>query len=287
MTDDEKEKHHQEYLMLLALFLSFMKNIGNDASRQEALYALAELRAELAIKHAVKGFGMTIGEALLLLKNYDDNSLTKEDKDKRDRLVAAIDNLIDFSVCQEYQVTQKAVKKYDADDNSDEIDFDDSESAQEYIDLCALYNETYAAVENADIEYAMVIANKWIHIAENEYLTYWTMNDTKVRPWHLELQGYTGRASEYPAWMIPPIEWHCRCFLITSSGDSVIGKSNDIRKVNGKIPKKPAQIDGVFSESVAKCGRIFSSSHPYFQVKDSDKEMLESFVSTIKAKYYG
>ena len=88
--------------------------------------------------------------------------------------------------------------------------------------------------------------------------------------------------------MIPPIEWNCRCFLISSdSADEVWNKASNLRKVMDKAPKKPKQIDGVFSESVAKCGRIFSSSHSYFSVKAEDKEFLQSCVERIKSKYYG
>lgn len=297
MNDEENDRHESEYQELLALFIAFLKNINSD-TRDEALFALAELRADLAIRYALDGFGMDIDEALQLLKNLSDDNLTKQDRDKRDRIIAAVNNLIEFAVCEEYQLAERATQMYDErkqialpDEDGDEeeeydIDWNNPDEVAEYYDLCALYNDTYAAVENGDIQYAMAIAYKWIQLAEEQYLTYWTMEDNKVRPWHLALQGYTAKRDDFPAWMIPPIEWNCRCFLITATGEEIMGKSGDIRRVVGKVPQKPSQISDVFCESVAKCGRIFSDAHPYFQVKESDKEMLGEFVNRIKSKYY-
>lgn len=289
MSDDEQARHDKEYNELLALFINFLKNIHSD-TREEVLYALMELRADLAISHAFRGFDIDADEALMLLKNLDDNNLTQEDKDKRDRIVAAVDNLIEFAVCEEYQVAKRADGVYQSnldEDENYEIDFNNPDDIDDYTAICALFNDTYASVENADIEYAMSVAYKWIHIAANDYLTYWTMNDNKVRPWHLALQGYTAKRDEFPAWMIPPIEWHCRCYLISSSGEEATAKLSDIKKVYGKVPTKPSQIDGVFSESVAKCGRIFSKSHSYFIVDNGDKDFLAECVTNIKSKYHG
>lgn len=289
MSDENKAQHDSEYQELLALFVNFLKNIHSD-SRDEILYALMELRADLAISHAFRGFNIDEEEALMLLKNLDDNNLTQEDKDKRDRIVAAVNNLIEFAVCEEYQVSQKADELYQShldEDGEYDIDFNNPDEVDDYMAICALYNDTYAVIENADIEYAMTIAYKWIHTLATEYLTYWTMNDNKVRPWHLALQGYTAKRDDFPSWMIPPIEWNCRCFLISASGEEVIGKASELRKVSAKVPQKPSQVDDTFSESVAKCGRIFGKSHSYFQVKQKDKPFLQDCVMNIKSKYYG
>lgn len=289
MSDDEKAQHKKEYAQLYELFVNFLKNINSD-NRDEVLYALMELRADLAISHAFRGFNIDEDEALLLLKNFDDNNLTQQDKDKRDRIVAAVNNLIEFAVCEEYQVAKQAEQIRDTHVDFDEdydIDFNDPADMADYDAICSLYNDNYASVENADIEYAMGIAYKWIQFGSSEYLTYWTMNDNRVRPWHLALQGYTEKRDDFPAWMIPPIEWHCRCFLMNADGDEVIGKGSELKKVYGKVPVKPSQIDDVFSESVAKCGRIFGKSHSYFQVAAKDKNTLQEYVAKIKEKYYG
>lgn len=280
MTDEEKLQHESEYKELLALFIALLKNLHSD-TREEALYALAELRAELAIHHAFRGLNLDVDEALMLLKNMDDKNLTQHDKDLRDRIVAAVDNLIDFAVCEEYQLYQEVLEMCD----DDEIDFN-SEEYEELEALCEKYNSTYAAIENSDIRYALAVAARWISMNGTDYVVYWTQNDTKVRPWHMELHGYSAHRDEFPSWMIPPIEWNCRCYLEPLD---VRAQNIDIKKVMGAAKKiqKPKQLSDVFSESVATCGRIFGPSHPYFQVKEEDKEMLKGFVSHIRERYYG
>lgn len=282
MSDEERTQHESEYKALLAIFINMLKNLNSD-TREEALYALAELRAELAINHAFKGLDLDVEEALQILKNKDDNSLTQYEKELRKRIIAAVDNLIDFAVCEEYQLYQEVIDGYD----DSEIDFN-SDEYEELEALCEKYNDTYAAIENSDIEYALMVAARWLGMGSNDYLVYWTQNDAKVRPWHMELQGYAAPRDEFPSWMIPPIEWNCRCFLeVLEVG--AMGKNDALKRVKGSASsiKKPSQLSDVFSESVATCGRIFGPSHSYFNVKPDDKEMLQGFVSRIKKQYYG
>lgn len=283
MTDNEKEEHEKEYKALLALFIALLKKLDDDVSREEALEELATLRAQLAISHAFKGMKIDNDRAIQLLKNLDDNNLTKYDIEKRDRLVAIVENLSDFGVAEEYQLMKKVMKLQESGYG---IDFNDEETMAEYYELCERYNDTYAAVENQDIEFAAGIALWWIGVAENTWLTYMTQNDDRVRPWHFALQGFTARKLDFPEWMIPPIEWRCRCFLESSDG-GVYAKGNDLHKVVAKVPKKPKELDGVFDESLAKCGRIFGKKHPYFQVDKADSEMLKKISKKIKKLYYG
>lgn len=257
------------------------------------MFDLARLRTQLAITHAFDGFNIEQDMALTLIRNLKDDNLTELDKETRKRLVAAIDNLIEFSVCEEYHLMQdiySEVPDFDFDDEiydfpDDEEDYDEDD--ERLIGLCLKYNKIWAGVENMDIEYAMGIAYAWIHYARTQYLTYMTQNDDRVRPWHYALQGFTAKRDEFPAWMIPPIEWGCRCFLEDHEGNSVENSSpvHDVKAL--KIPKKPKQLDDVFSESVATCGRIFGKSHKYFQVGDKDKPILKEFVERIKSEYYG
>lgn len=285
MTDDEKADNDKEYEELLALFLALLRRLRDGMSREEALEELAELRADLAINHLFRGLDLDVDEALQLLQSKNDNNLTQFDKDLRDRVIAGVINLIDFAVCEEYQVMTD-VEDYLEDNDMDEedIDFNDEEMMEELEGICHLYNGVYALVENSDIEYAAGMALGWIHYESNQYLTYMTQNDDRVRPWHYALQGFTERKEDFPDWMIPPIEWGCRCFLETASGE-IYAKSNDLRKVKDKVPEKPPQIDETFSESLCTCGRIFGKSHSYFNVKESDADMLKTIVEKIRKKY--
>lgn len=268
-----------------------MKSLSDKDNKKQALYDLAKLRAQLAITHAFDGFDIETSEALDLLKSSDDDLLTELDKEKRARLVAAVNNLIEFAVCEEYQLTSEiysTIPDFDFDTEIFNPDDEENEDDRELlIALCRKYNLTYATVENDDIEYAMAIALAWIKYSKDSLLMYMTQNDDRVRPWHYALQGYTAPKDDFPSWMIPPIEWGCRCFLVDTEGDSIINKGNfkDIKDMTA--PKKPSQLNNVFSESVAKCGRIFGKSHHYFQVGEDDKEVLNEFVEQIKAEYYG
>lgn len=255
------------------------------------------LRAQYAIGHALDGFRMEFDEAIQLLKNTADNTLTKTDIEKRDRLVAMVNNLSEFAVCEEYQM-YKEVLKHNPDIYDEELDWNDDEVMSPYYDICDQYNDTYAAVENSDIEYSMSIAYNWLYCSPSTYLTYMTQNDDRVRPWHYALQGFTARRDDFPSWMIPPIEWGCRCFLLSEGGEIIAG-SDKVKKVRAaklgtlnvrasfEVPEKPKELDNVFAGSVAKCGRIFGKSHPYFKVARADKDKLKEYVEDIRKQYYG
>lgn len=272
----------------------------------ESLYALSELRAEYLIIHAFEGFGVDVEEAIQLLKAKNDNTLTQQDRDKIDRLLAAVRNLIEFAVAEEYQlwkIANEIAGDVDVDFNSEEYD--------ELIDECERYNKTYATVENEDAKYAMAMAAWWIGVGRRDYLMYMTQGDDRVRPWHAVLEGFTARRDDFPSWMIPPIEWGCRCYLIDMAGDSVENDGEGLKKVIGGVnpagkaagttetstigkpqssmmtePKKPKELSGVFEESVCKCGRIFGEKHPYFIVDEKDVDMLNEFVELLKGKWY-
>ena len=278
MSEKQKAEHDSEYQSLVALFITLLKSLHSD-DKEEALYALAELRTDIAFQHLVTGLGVDVDTALQLLQNSEDENLTQHDKDLADRLNAGIKNLIDFSVCEEYQLFDEVLEYLD--DN--EIDFNSVEY-DELMDLCEKYNDRYSVIENSDIEYAGIIAALWIKMSANDYLVYWTQNDLKVRPWHMALQGYAAPRDEFPSWMIPPIEYNCRCFLETL--EIPHAKANILNiKGSAKDLVKPKQLSNVYSESLAKCGRIFGPSHNYFNVKEADKEMLNQFVSRLRKKY--
>lgn len=279
MTEEQQAEHDSDYQSLVALFIQLLKSLRNE-NKDEALYALSELRTEIAFKHVVKGLGIEVDNAIQLLKNSEDENLTQQEKDLIDRLTAAILNLIDFSVCEEYQLYDEVldmVGDTDIDFNSDEYD--------ELLAVCKKYNDQYSAIENSDIEYAGIVAAMWMKMSATDYAVYWTQNDTKVRPWHMALQGYAAPRDEFPSWMIPPIEYNCRCFLEILEVPRADAKLSQI-KGSAKDLVKPKQLNSVYSESLAKCGRIFGPTHSYFSVKEKDTEMLMDFVSRLREKYY-
>lgn len=243
--------------------------------RWELLEAMMELRAEFAINHAIKGFGMDIEKALELIRNKN-NGLSRLEREQRDILVAAIDNLIDFAVAQEFQMSQHLPNDFDY---NDQTDIDECE------DIFWRYNHTYAKIENEDIEYAMQIAVAWSIHTNSTVFTYMTQGDERVRPWHLALEGISHPKSSFPAWLIPPIEHGCRCYLVEESSD-VLNKISDISKVVCQNDEMPDFVNPVFKESVAKGGRIFSEAHSYFTIPKKYKKKLRHISHTIKSKWF-
>lgn len=279
MTEEQEAEHDSDYQSLVALFVQLLKSLHND-DKDEALFALSELRTDIAFKHVAKGLGIEVDNAIQLLRNSEDDNLTQHDKDLIDRLTAGILNLIDFSVCEEYQLYDEVLDVV----GDSEIDFN-SDDYDDLLALCKKYNDQYSAIENSDIEYAGAMAALWMKMSASDYVVYWTQNDAKVRPWHMALQGYAAPRDEFPAWMIPPIEYNCRCFLEILEMPHANAKLSQI-KGSTKDLQKPQQLNGVYSESLAKCGKIFGSSHSYFSVKELDKEMLKGFVSRLREKYH-
>lgn len=236
-------------------------------------------RANIGIKHALDGFGMTFDEAMELIRNAE--SLTDEQREQRDILIAAYDNIIDFAVAEEYQMVSE-FPEIDEEDEDEEL----AEELEEELELIfTKYNKRYANTENMDIEYAMIMAAVISKYSNDTVLMYSTMGDERVRPWHQQFDGFTALKSRFPAWLIPPIEHGCRCFLIEEQLSSMVG---DVRAAIEVTPEPPEWFDPTFKESVALKGRIFSDEHPYFQIDIQHQDRLLEIAQRIKSKFlYG
>ena len=266
---DDEDKKKVEYETLLAVFTRFIESLTNEADSQAILEELMDLRAEFLIQHALSGFDMDYDEALELLRNAD--GLTDEQSARRNIIVAAVDNLIDFAVAEEYQMAMELPSL-----DNDEFDEDD------YEEVFEKYNKRYAEVENSDVEYAMIIAAGLVGVADSTVLTYMTQGDERVRPWHLQYEGFSAPKSQFPAWLIPPIEHQCRGYLVE---DSIMGKLKDVKDAVVKVPTMPDWFNRTFKESVALGGRIFSDEHPYFTIDSRDEASLHDIAKRIKEKY--
>lgn len=276
---NDKDKHEEEYAVLLALFREVIKSIRDNDGQWESLEELMKARADFAVRHAFEGFGISYDDALELLKNADD--LTDEQRVQRDILIAAVDNIVDFAVAEEYHAADE-VSEYD---ELEELE----EDSEEYADLleilfgiCNKYNNRYAYVENMDIEYAMIIAAYLSSMKDDTILTYMTMGDERVRPWHLQYEGYSAPRSQFPSWLIPPIEHQCRCFLVEDTKSTLMADVQAAKK-----PQMPDWFDRTFKESVANGGRIFSDEHSYFQIDKRHVKRLGEISDRIKAIYFG
>ncbi len=273
--DESEDKKKAEYLAIYAIFKKFLENYGDMKDRWDLLEEMMSLRAEFAFSHALEGLGMDFEKALELLRNHNDG-LTQLEKEQRDILMAALDNLVDFAVAEEFQMSENLPS---------DIDLNNDEAVDDCDAIFERYNITYANIENDDIEYALGVAAGWLTYRDNSVLTYMTQGDERVRPWHLALEGISYRKSDFPSWLIPPIEHGCRCFLVEESVD-LLDSADKISQVEGAIEiQKPDFINPVFEESVCKGGRIFGPSHSYFQVPKKHKKRLKAISARIKKKW--
>lgn len=234
------------------------------------------LRAEFAIRHAFNGFSIDWEQALELVRT-EEISLSEEEKKRRDILVAAIDNLVDFAVAEEFQLSEAVHEEMENEEESEEDRHD------MFIAFCEKYNDRYAYVENLDIEYALMIADALVIIPDNVSLMYMTQGDERVRPWHLQFEGFTAPKSRFPAWLIPPIEHQCRCYLVEVDGG--LSGVSDSALASSKSMEIPEWFNPTFKESVALGGRIFSDEHPYFSIPEEKIGWLRGVALKIKEGY--
>ena len=206
---------------------------------------------------------MDFDEALSILRNHN-NFTTERDKQQHEILVAAIDNLIDFAAAEEMKMISELPEEFN------------EECLLDYETICEQYNLTYAEVENEQVLFAAKMAAWWMAVNAESVITYMTQGDERVRPWHLSLEGVSYRKSEFPAELIPPIEWGCRCYLIANGFAAV--------RASLSIDKCRSMVDPVFRESLATGGRIFTDAHRYFDVPLP--EFAQKIVKRIKSKFY-
>ena len=280
LPNGDKDKHEEEAAALLALFKDLIQSVRDEEGEWDSLEELMKARADYAVRHAFEGFGISYDDALKLLEKEED--LTNEERVQRDILVAAVDNLVDFSVAEEYHVADELAEYTEEIEELEE----GSEEYEELMDtlygICNKYNNRYAYVENMDIEYAMIMAAYLSSMKDDTVLMYMTMGDERVRPWHLQYEGFTAPRSQFPAWLIPPIEHQCRCYLVEDTNSSTMSQVQA-----QKEPEMPEWFDKTFKESVANGGRIFSDEHSYFQIDEKHIEKLSEISDRIKSIYLG
>lgn len=217
----------------------------DSAESWEVMEDIITLRASFLIDRVLTGLALDFDKALDLLRDFNDFT-TEQERRQRDILVAAIENLVEFAAGEEMAMMHE-VNELPYESGWDECE-----------EVCEKYNLTYAATENGNVEHAALMAAWWIGIADDSIVTYMTQGDERVRATHLSLEGTSYRKSEFPGELIPPIEWACRCFLM----------SNGLTSVHGALPVETNYrklVNPIFAESLAKGGRIFTEHHTYFK----------------------
>lgn len=259
--DKETEK---EYHILLNLFSDLLDQYDNQTLDLDNFQDIIEKRAMFAFGHCIRRFGVDFDEAIDIIRNHNDIHLPPSEIERRKILLAAIDNLIDFAAAQETQMY---------------MDLEEQEDDSDPIDIFQLYNKSYATTENRDIDYASSIAAWWIGLSEETTLMFMTQGDERVRDSHRALEGLSYSKSSFPEWLIPPIDWRCRCYLV----ESFTRPNNSGFK--GLDEKVITAVNPVFKNSLAKGGLIFGEDHPYFMVDPALLKPMKKITTSIKSKF--
>jgi len=256
------EREEREYFLLYDAFVRLLDCWTDSAARHSALEMLVEMRAGTLIGRLLDGLGLDLEQALEVLKRRDDFP-TQQERERRDILAAGIENMIDFAAAEEYAMSCEL---------PEEVTEDDYELCDAVFER---YNGHRAVQENLDVEYAAAMAAWWMTVGAEQVLTFTTQGDERVRPWHAALEGVSYPKSSFPAELIPPIEYGCRCFLTPEGPGAVAGALELAEGV---------RVDPVFRESLCRAGRIFSAAHPYF--RHTLPQALQQRTEAIKRQFY-
>lgn len=259
----DKTDTQKEYETIREAFRRLIFNWENDAERKDIIGDIITLRCSFLIDRALRGLRIDFGQALNILRNHNDFTSERE-RQQRDILVAAIDNLVDFAAAEEFSLLEELPEEPQAEDMT------------EYESLCERYNLTHASRENDQVLFAASMAAWWLTIDAGTIVTFMTRGDERVRAWHLSLEGLSYRKAEFPPELIPPVEWGCRCFLV----------ADGFASVHGALPARDGfcrHVDPVFRESLATGGRIFSPAHAYFS--RPLPEHVQEIVKRIKERF--
>lgn len=259
----KEDRAKDEYLPVLAAFHRLMDSLEDSAESWRVMEEIILLRTASLYSRVLEGLHMDFDRALGLLRNHNEFT-TLQEKEERDILVAAIDNLVDFAAAQQYTMM------------NDILESSKEEGFEDYEGVCEKYNLMYADTENEQVLYAAGIAGWWINQSSGTLITYMTQGDERVRDTHLALEGLTYPKSDFPSDLIPPIEWGCRCYLLSDGNEASVSASlkDDYRK----------KVNPVFAESLAMKGRIFSGAHPYFSSDFQKNARIQTIVKQIKNK---
>lgn len=259
----KEDRAKDEYLPVLAAFHRLMDSLEDSAESWRVMEEIILLRTASLYSRVLEGLHMDFDRALGLLRNHNEFT-TLQEKEERDILVAAIDNLVEFAAAEEYAMMTGVLEQ------------SENEEPEDYEGICEKYNLTYADTENEQVLYAAGIAGWWINQSSGTLITYMTQGDERVRDTHLALEGLTYPKSDFPSDLIPPIEWGCRCYLLSDGNEASVSASlkDDYRK----------KVNPVFAESLAMKGRIFSGAHPYFTSGFRKNARIQTIVKQIKNK---
>jgi SPP1 gp7 family putative phage head morphogenesis protein len=136
--------------------------------------------------------------------------------------------------------------------------------------LHGLYNEQYLSAEYQNAIAQAQSALQWQQWRPDDWLTYSTAGDDRVRPKHAELEGLTLLASS-PVWksIYPPNDWGCRCNVVPGEKPKEVMSDTDA----GKLAREVVERGSLFDNNPGITGIIYKDDHPYFNSIRGTKEL--------------
>ena len=151
-----------------------------------------------------------------------------------------------------------------------------AEFMSEVASLGATFNVAYLQSEyNHAVATAQHIV-RWKKFEEEKSefdLIFDAVNDSRTRPSHRALDGIV-RPVDDSFWDThsPPLDWGCRCFL------RQVPKGT----TGAAMPAELPELKPMFATNPAKTGIIFPTSHPYFDVAETERNRITGIVSEMR-----
>lgn len=122
-----------------------------------------------------------------------------------------------------------------------------------------LFNKTYLETEYDTAYSSAQTAAEFSSFADGDVLQVSTAGDTRVRPEHQLLDGFTAYKSD-AVWqkLCPPFDWNCRCRIVPGVASRISGGNGYDLVRAAKIPKQ-------FQRNTALDKVVFVDGHPYYQ----------------------
>ena len=182
------------------------------------------------------------------------------------------ENIYRFSAAKTFQEVYE-IQKEVFDDEGFKVGFSDFKEKAEGI--WNEFNENWLETEYNTAFSQAQSAEQWQEFEEQKetlpYLTFKTAGDDRVREDHQELDGICLPVDD-PFWdeNVPPLEWNCRCQLISGADDNTTTQS----EVKERLSK--VDIDDNFRFNPGKEQIAFKDNHPYFDVPEKYQDFKES-----------
>lgn len=255
------------YLDILKAFEDVLDQVeGNEDDIWYVIAVLSEVRFKYLINIVSDELLLSYEYAMDIIRENINKGFDDITDDRAKVLLSAMENLLSFSVCEQYKMIQ---------DMPEELDIDDEST----LSVFYKYNGIYAFAENNVVEQAALIALTWQRFDNKKVLQFTTQRDERVRHSHQILDGFKATKDNFPSELIPPIDYNCRCFIV-DSGDKDF--DDDFEEIDKYVSQYK---NDVFAESLATYGAIFSHKHSYFNnIEEGDEEYLLAIQEAVLEK---